>query len=229
MDWKIEQAGCLTAEANMAADYARLEALPSMTKPLLRLYNWEGPSLTYGHFIKPEKILDINAPIAMARRPTGGGIIFHLTDFTFSVLVPSGHPAYSLNTLDNYAFVNTLVIKAIRHLRSDLTPTLLANSPSCSDSPSCHFCMAKATKYDVILDGKKVGGAAQRRTRHGFLHQGTISLAPPPWDFLEEVLLPGTDTLQMMQQESFFLLDNPADLNDAHHSLANALVDVIEK
>lgn len=225
MNWEIEQAGCQTAEANMAADYARLEALPSMTKPLLRLYSWEGPSLTYGHFIKPEHILDINAPIAMARRPTGGGIIFHLTDFTFSILMPSSHPAYSLNTLENYAFVNSLVIKAIQKIRPDLTPSLLADSPSCSNSPSCHFCMAKATKYDVILDGKKVGGAAQRRTRYGYLHQGTISLAPPPWDLIEKTLLPGTDILQKMQQESFFLLEDSTLLEEIRQSLAAILME----
>src|SRR5262249_49694531 len=139
---------------------------------------------TYGHFIAPSQFLNLSAMadlgLDLAQRPTGGGITFHLSDLAFSMLIPASHPGYSANTLANYAFINHLVAKAIKefmHLSKE--PLLLPIEPALSDPKAAHFCMAKPTKYDLMLDGRKVAGAAQRRTKFGFLHQGTISLALP--------------------------------------------------
>ena len=59
--------------------------------PLLHLYQWDGPSATYGYFIDPSKYLDLNKlrqhHVALARRPTGGGIVFHIWDLAFSFLI----------------------------------------------------------------------------------------------------------------------------------------------
>ena len=67
--------------------------------------------------------------------------------------------------------------------------------------------MAKPTKYDVMLQGKKVGGAAQRRTKLGFLHQGTISLQIVPEKYLQELLKPDNCVLEAMRRYSFPLID----------------------
>ena len=53
-----------------------------------------------------------------------------------------------------------------------------------------YFCMAKPTIYDVVYQGRKIAGAAQRRRKNGYLHQGTISLAFPQMGLLNEVLFP---------------------------------------
>jgi lipoate-protein ligase A len=62
--------------------------------------------------------------------------------------------------------------------------------------------MAKPTKYDVMWEGKKVGGGAQRRTKYGFLHQGTISLGRPDEEFLSGILL-DKELLSSFIQNSF--------------------------
>ena len=36
------------------------------------------------------------------------------------------------------------------------------------------LCFVEPAKYDVILEGQKIAGAGQRRTRSGLLHQGTL-------------------------------------------------------
>ena len=46
--------------------------------------------------------------------------------------------------------------------------------------------MAKPTQYDIVYKGKKIAGAAQRKKTQGYLHQGTISLAAPQIDLLQE-------------------------------------------
>ena len=76
-----------------------------------------GDSATFGYFVNPGKFLDLDhvreKGLNLARRPTGGGIIFHLWDMAFSVIVPAHCPEFSMNTLDNYAFVNCVVLEAV--------------------------------------------------------------------------------------------------------------------
>ncbi len=63
--------------------------------------------------------------------------------------------------------------------------------------------MAHPTKFDIMLDGRKVGGAAQRRTKHGLLHQGSICLTNVPEDCLAEVLVSGSQVAQSMLASSY--------------------------
>ncbi len=211
--WRLLDTGLGSAEENMALDVKLLEDLATTPSDhaVLHLYDWEGMCATYGYFIDPDTLLCRQAVakrgLQLARRPTGGGIIFHVADLAFSVLVPAGHPGYSVNTLDNYAYINALVVRVVKSFSGENADLfLLPAEPVPLDAHARHFCMAKPTKYDVMLSGRKVGGGAQRRTRHGFLHQGTISLALPDEQLLQEVLLPGTAVLAAMRLNTCALL-----------------------
>ena len=143
----------------------------------------------------------------MARRPTGGGIIFHLFDLAFSVLVPAGHPSFSKNTLDNYAFVNRAVEKAVKALLNEKDSShLLATDPIAEDKRAASFCMAKPTIYDVMIGDRKIAGAAQRRKKQGYLHQGSIAIAPPDLDYLREILIKSDKVVEAMSHQSFSML-----------------------
>ncbi len=189
----------------MRLDQQLLEALGQESQAVLHLYEWQQDSATYGYFLKPSDFLNMEGvnrrKLDLARRPTGGGIIFHVWDMAFSVLVPAQHPAFSLNTLDNYAFVNKAVLRAVQEfLKVDKPLSITPTDLEALDCSSQRFCMAQPTKYDVILEGRKIAGAAQRKTKQGFLHQGTIALIAPPQDYLEDVLLPGTRVAEAMKR-----------------------------
>ena len=47
-------------------------------------------------------------------------------------------------------------------------------------------CFANAVRSDVLSDGRKIAGAAHRRSRAGLLHQGSIQLAGLPAKFRED-------------------------------------------
>jgi lipoate-protein ligase A len=213
MVWNLLDTGKRSATENMALDLALLSDLEDGSGSILHLYDWEKESATYGHFIDPEKFLNMKGVFAkgldLAKRPTGGGIVFHTCDLAFSVLVPHTDSAFSQNPLDNYAYVNNRVIWAIQqvvpHLK-ECSPKLLPEEPSPLDIHCKSFCMAKPTKYDVMIQGKKIGGAAQRKTRFGFLHQGSISLGSLSDEYLSAVLAPETQVLAGMRQNSFSLL-----------------------
>lgn len=231
--WKIVDSGIATAEQNMVLDAHLLKDLDAgSATPVLHLYDWEFPSATFGHFINPYDFLSFQAfsVLDIAKRPTGGGLLLHTSDWAFSILVPAGHEAFSVNTLENYTFVNQLVIKAIEHcVGRSAVLSLLPDESKARDRHSGHFCMAKPTKYDVMLEGKKVGGGAQRRTRAGYLHQGTISLALPDRAFLERVLIPGTCVADAMFENTCALLPqmDHTKLKDARRSLQESFFAIL--
>lgn len=225
MAWKHLNTGKRTAAANMALDAALLSDLKVEAEPILHLYEWERDAATYGHFIEPEKFLDRagvqKKGLDLAKRPTGGGILFHLGDFAFSVLVPASHPCFSQNPLDNYAFVNNRVREVLSKM-IQLPTELLPEEPTPLDTHCKSFCMAKPTRYDVMIGGKKVGGAAQRKTRDGYLHQGSIAIGLLSDDYLREVLVSETLVLEGIRQNSFSLLGEKwtqKELNDVREEL----------
>ena len=216
--WKLFDTGVKTAKENMLLDAQLLENLDPKGDSVLHLYEWDGLSATYGYFINTSQFLNLEAvqktSLSLARRPTGGGIVFHVSDLAFSVLVPSGHEGFSENTLDNYHFVNKKVALAIKGVMQEASLELLPQDPKSVDSSSSHFCMAKPTIFDVMVDGKKVAGAAQRKRKQGFLHQGSISIAFPEDSFLKEILLPDTKVLESMKANTYTMLKSPWSLKD---------------
>lgn len=236
MKWKILDTGVASAEKNMMLDHQLLKSLgTSQDTCILHFYDWEDPSATHGYFLDPYQSLSKNfikkSHLHIAKRPTGGGIVLHISDFAFSVIVPASHPQFSVNTLDNYAIVNGLVAKAIsKFLVFPASLELLEREPNPLDEACCCFCMAKPTQNDVMFNSKKVSGGAQRRTKFGFLHQGTISLAPISPQYLDELLIPGTRVREAMMQNSFTFLDasyTAKELADARQDLKRLLTEVV--
>lgn len=193
MNVEIFDSGVATAAKNMATDADLLLGLKEKSNPVVHFYDWLYPSLTYGYFSTPWNCLNEEAlqryALDSAKRPTGGGIIFHSFDFAFSFLLPAGHPAFSQNTLENYSFVNRIIAEAIEgYLNEEIRHESLAFHPEEEiRKPSSDFCMAKPTVYDILSNGRKLAGGAQRRTKNGYLHQASIALLLPPDEFLEEI------------------------------------------
>lgn len=158
----------------MQADADALQEISANDPPILRFYEWEKPSATYGYFLEPEDFF-IERQIDLAKRPTGGGVLFHTDDLAFSLTIPATHPFYSVNPLHSYQAINQCVIDALKSLGFTLKFTLCCPKTSARGS----FCMTNPTTYDILVDGKKLCGAAQRKTKTGLLHQGTICFGLP--------------------------------------------------
>lgn len=236
MKWQVLKTAPTSAVANMAFDTALLRLLKPPSEPVIHHYEWAQNALTFGYFVDPSKYL---RPLGLsthryqvARRPTGGGIIFHTYDLAFSVLLPSGHPKYSQNTLETYALINGAVLQAIGRFKgNDVPTTLLTSEPKLLNVPSKQFCMAHPTKYDVMWQGQKVGGSAQRRTKNGLLHQGSICLGMVPEDVLSSILLVGRDVITDMKANSYPLLGldpTSGELEDARCQLRALLAECLQ-
>lgn len=225
---KILDTGPASAETNMQIDRELLHALQASDLPMLHFYDWETPSVTYGYFMSPEKAVGLSTKngLQLARRPTGGGMLLHMNSFDFSLFLPASHPSYTVNTLENYAFVNQMVGQAIHQFSGgSLSPELLL--AKCDNS---QFCMAEPTINDLMIQGRKIVGGAQRRTRNGFLHQGTVTLQKPPIEYLRKLF--SSRIAEKMEANSCALLEGSChliDIQEAKQVLKRILVTLFQK
>ena len=165
-----------SAAMNMAIDEALLE---TASAPLLRFYNWRKPSLSFGYFGRFADVAAEQADRELVRRWTGGGIVYHGSDVTYSIILPPTEASRFRSSRVAYAQVHSAMRQAI----AARIPTALASSAAPKVS---EVCFANAVESDVLADGKKIAGAAQRRTRAGLLHQGSIQCEMLPVDFRDD-------------------------------------------
>ena len=164
--------GKCDAAFNMALDEALLEAMPRIDQPVLRFYGWAEPAATFGYFQKFAEIERATALRPLIRRPTGGGLVPHDADWTYSLAFPAGHAWHALAAAESYRRVHAWIQAAFTKLNIE---TELA--PCCKKSLPGQ-CFAGHEKSDLLWRGKKIAGAAQRRNKPGLLIQGSVQ--PPP-------------------------------------------------
>jgi lipoate-protein ligase A len=149
--------------ANMAVD----EWLWHHTEvPLLRVYHWSGDWMSIGYFSEAAAVPEGRA---FVRRPTGGGLVDHRKDWTYTLIVPRGHPIAEMPGAESYRMVHQA-----------LCDVLLAEGKNCrllvaDDNNRSEFCFRQAVRYDLVDEsGRKIAGAGQRRGRQALLHQGSV-------------------------------------------------------
>jgi lipoate-protein ligase A len=157
----------------MAADEVICDALPSPYT--LRFYNWNGPGVTFGYSqrvapvraaLGPEK-----AALPLARRPTGGGIVVHEGDLTFSFVF--SQPGAFFEPAKTYDRLHRAITGAYAdrgvgfELLSEKTADYRPNSPAMD-------CFAKPVNLDILYNGKKVLGGALRKFGDHMLYQASF-------------------------------------------------------
>jgi lipoate-protein ligase A len=164
----------------MALDEALLEIAQ---RPLLRLYRWAEPTVSFGYSLPVGTVRDRFPALPCVRRWTGGGIVRHLDDWTFALLVPSSEPLADARPIQAYRLIHSGVAATLSKIGC---AARLAEPRDCADGPAC---FTSPALHDVIgVNNRKLCGGAQRRTRRGFLHQGSIQNVKPPRNFALHLL-----------------------------------------
>jgi lipoyl(octanoyl) transferase len=174
----------------MALDEALLEFAG---RPVLRSYRWARQTVSFGYSQSLTAVRESIPSLPSVRRWTGGGIVEHGCDWTFSLVVPSGEPLAKARPEDTYRWIHSRIMTALNELGF---PARLAGPQECARGIAC---FSSPAMHDVIgLDQRKLCGGAQRRTRRGFLHQGSIQNLRLPADFAIRLLdLMATETLRI--------------------------------
>jgi len=161
------------AKTNMAIDYALASSYKENDIAILRFYTWQnsftlGLSQKFENYTQLEEQYDYNC----AKRITGGGVLFHGHDISYSLVMPSSW-FKNLSVKQSYEQICQFLLSFYKDLglsayfAKDLEEINLSKS---------EFCQVGFEAYDIIVNGKKIGGNAQKRSKKMIFQHGSIPL-----------------------------------------------------
>lgn len=153
------------------------EALLQMTDvAVLRVFRWSKPWISLGYFTPWQEAAAARTDLPVCRRWTGGGVVVHENDFTFALTAPRSEAWARLRPEESYRVVHAALAGALR--QAGHAATMFDG-----EARGGAACFAGPVRYDVIDGARKIAGGAQRRTKRGLLHQGSIQEANLNPDF----------------------------------------------
>ena len=162
---------------NMALDsvlWKRARENPEIA--ILRFYTWRPPGVSLGANQQPAHLVDESfcraAGIPVVRRVTGGSAIFHDREITYSFT--------SVND-EHFAGPMTAYEKICDALRGGLVKLgvcLDKRGFSLGREPSFtrQDCFSLSSRHDLVINGRKLIGSAQRKDKTSFLQHGSLLL-----------------------------------------------------
>jgi lipoyl(octanoyl) transferase len=166
-----------SAPMNMAVDEALLEFAVGST---IRFYGWGSPALSFGYFGRFSDVAIYAAERDLVRRWTAGGIVLHGDDLTYSIVIPASDPVFDEPSIAICEKIHRALADALNGvggravIAGGVDPGGIALGKHAAVNDNGYNCFANPVRADVMIDGRKIAGAAQRRTRRGLLQQGSI-------------------------------------------------------
>ncbi|MBN2057674.1 MAG: lipoate--protein ligase family protein [Candidatus Saganbacteria bacterium] len=156
----------------------------------LRIYSWQPKCISYGYSQNIEQELEVVKARQLGwdivKRPTGGGIVFHNeAEVTYSVVTALDDPKLPDGLIPSYKKLSEAVVWALNSInvpasiRAQNLPAAClparqgkAGTEPRTQNPS--LCFAVPAEYEIVVAGRKIVGAAQKRGRGSLLQQGSI-------------------------------------------------------
>ncbi len=160
---------------NMAADEVLLHSAAA-GQATLRFYGWSEPTLSLGYFQRANDRLHdpLLRDLGWLRRPSGGGALVHDRELTYALAIPADAPWTGIvaNPSGWIGFMHGVIARSLEKLQ------VHTSRPMPQQAEGVQFlCFACLTEPDILLDGKKIVGSAQRRHRGAVLQHGGVLLA----------------------------------------------------
>ncbi|WP_281886225.1 biotin/lipoate A/B protein ligase family protein [Paenibacillus sp. YYML68] len=181
--WRYIRSGLGAPAYNMAVDEAILTAhSEGKVPPTVRFYGWSPATLSVGYFQKALQEVDFaaveQAGLGFVRRATGGRVVLHDRELTYSIIVSEEYPGIPRSVTEAYRVLSEGLLLGFRGLGLQAEMVQLASaeeqekyasmgSAACFDSPSW---------YELVVEGRKVAGSAQTRAKGVVLQHGSILL-----------------------------------------------------
>ncbi len=188
-NWRLLFTPDVDPYMNMAIDEALTrKCIDSEDRPAaIRFYTWKEISCSIGYFQKIENVFKTpnGKKIPVVRRPTGGGIVYHGNDITFSIVKRRIQSNRQEGITSFYKLVGESLLRGLERLGFTCTFYLpeeeshrsaqerkplnnrLSQQSSCSVTPA---------KYDIMINGSKVAGYAARKSQGAILCQGYLDV-----------------------------------------------------
>jgi len=159
----------------MAVDEALARSRPDAF--CLRFFRWKGVGLTFGYaqrFRAVERLLPPEVGKNWTRRPTGGGLVPHLDDLTFSCVFPD---AGELNPTGLYRRIHSAIHQALCEGGLAVRLSVSEGEDSARDGVErVSQCFKEPVSLDILMGETKILGGAIRRMGQTVLYQGSLQL-----------------------------------------------------
>jgi len=162
-----------TGAENMAVDQLLMELVGQRggDRPILRVYEWSEPTVTFGYFLLLSDATDAfpDDDLTYVRRWTGGGVVDHRVDLTYTLMIPRSHELATARGAESYRAIHQALADTLQSLGEKVRLTVV------DEGDGSAACFTNPVAYDLTdMAGEKVAGAGQRRTKFGLLHQGSV-------------------------------------------------------
>ena len=170
-----------TAVENMAIDAVMLAFGKATDQSMWRAYGWSEPAITFGYAQRWAwvELQFPDFPGKLVRRLTGGGIVDHRHDLTYALSLPPSHPFFRLPASRVYQQLHELIANVLMEngVEATLKPCLQSDRESPRAGLARGICFEEPEPFDVIhpVSGRKIAGAAMKRSRSGILIQGSLA------------------------------------------------------
>jgi len=176
-EWKlIVDKTPLKGSYNMAVDEYLFRSLGERPETYLRFYQWEKPTVSLGYSQDIEKVVDVDYcrehGIDIVRRITGGKLVLHHTEITYSVC-SSDVETFTSKLSDSYKLISQALLLGLAKM--GLNPILSPDPPSAYARGNLP-CFSYPARNEIEVMGKKIVGSAQKRTEARFIQHGSIPL-----------------------------------------------------
>jgi lipoate-protein ligase A len=167
-------------DENMRRDTELVEQQTAGTPITLRLYSWRRPTVSVGYMQKPAEILDLDAcraaGVDVVRRPTGGRAILHAEEITYALVASTGEPRFGTRLGAAHAVIGECLAAGLAEL--GVAAVLSGGGRDPGGALGRQPCFASTARAEIVVDGRKLVGSAQRRRAHAFLQHGSLLVGP---------------------------------------------------
>ncbi len=170
--WRFIDTKVNDASWNMAVDEALLNNYRKQNLPIFRIYGWKR-GLSIGRFTKIQNNLDLDKlnDLPYVRRMTGGGILVHGGDISYSLIFPKTF-LDERSVKESYRYICSFLFSFYGVLGLDVSYLSQTDLKTKKDD----ICLAGHEPYDIVCGGSKLGGNAQRYSKGLVFQHGSIPL-----------------------------------------------------
>jgi lipoate-protein ligase A len=179
-DWRVIVSGPADPVNNMAVDEALFAEYELRRQPVLRLYGWNPAGISIGVNQREDDAVYVEccreSGVPVVKRVTGGNAIFHDDELTYCVVCSVEDIGRPQGIKESYRRLCSPIVAFYESL--GLRACFSRDDPRYLDfRRKSAFCFAAWEEYDILVNGRKIGGNAQKRRRDVILQHGSIPLS----------------------------------------------------
>ena len=178
-----------SGQYNMEKDISLFQEIESgKNSVFFRVFSWKTPTISLGYSQAIEKELHVDKcrknGVEIVKRPTGGGMVFHnIHEISYSIIAPID--IFPKGLTNSYIFISEIIVKSLQDL--GVLAEIVNKNPIRLRQPDlpvfeidrnlAKFCFLYPNEHEIMVNGKKIVGSAQKRGKNALLQQGSIFIA----------------------------------------------------